>query len=136
MSINSVTLGGNLTRDMECSTTQGGMNIGKFGIAVNDRVKNAQGAWEDRPNYFDCVLFGNRVTGLQPYLVKGAKVAVQGHLRWESWTAQDGSNRSKVSVIVDDVMLAGGQAAQQTGNGGGYQRQSMHDAYSDEDIPF
>lgn len=132
MSINSVTLGGNLTRDMECSTTPGGMSVGKFGLAVNERRKNAQGAWEDVPMYFGCTLFGNRVASLQPYLLKGTKVTVQGRLRYESWTAQDGTKRSKVSVIADELEFMSRR------DDGGQRRQPAQqaDAYADDDIPF
>ena len=103
MSINHVTLSGNLTRDSELRTTQGGTNILSFGIAVNDRRKNQQtGEWEDVPNYFDCTLFGARAEKLSQYLTKGTKVAVSGRLHYSSWE-KDGQKRSKVDVIVDDL---------------------------------
>lgn len=116
MSINRVNISGNLTRDGELRTTPGGTDVLSLGVAVNDRAKNQQtGQWEDRPNFVDCVMFGNRAQSLAPYLSKGAKVAIEGKLRWSQWQAQDGSKRSKLEVIVDEIefMSARDQAPQQ-----------------------
>lgn len=104
MSINRVCISGNLTRDPETRSTPGGMPVLQFGIAVNDRKKNAQtGEWEDRPNFIDCVMFGRRAEAIAPHLSKGAKVAIEGRLRYSSWQGQDGSKRSKVEVVVDEI---------------------------------
>ena len=105
MSINKVFISGNLTREPETRTTQSGSVVLGFGVAVNDRRKNAQtGQWEDVPNYVDCVMFGNRAQSVAQYLGKGAKVSIEGKLRWHSWQDQQtGQNRSKLDVIVDEI---------------------------------
>lgn len=126
--INSVTVAGNLTRDCELKQTQSGTSILGFGIAVNERVKNNQtGEWGDRPNFFECVCFGKRAEGLAKVLSKGQKVAVSGHLRYSSWEANDGSKRSKVEIVVDDVDFMSQRNASQGQNGGSYapQRQQQ-----------
>lgn len=107
MSINRVTITGNLTREPELQTAQSGTQILRIGVAVNDRVKNqATQQWEDRPNYIDCVLFGNRASAMANILHKGAKVAIEGRLRWSQWQDRDtGKNRSKLEVIVDEIDL-------------------------------
>ena len=103
MSINRVAISGNLTRDAELRTTQSGMSILDFGVAVNNRRKNQQtGEWEDCPNFVDCTVFGARADKLQPYLTKGSKVALDGKLRYSSWES-GGQRRSKLGVIVDDL---------------------------------
>lgn len=104
MSINRVNISGNLTRDPELRSTQGGMPILAFGVAVNDRRRNQQtGEWEDVPNFVDCVVFGARAEPLSRFLSKGSKVAIEGKLRYSSWESKDGSKRSKLEVIVDEV---------------------------------
>lgn len=106
MSINRVFISGNLTRDAELRQTSGGMQVLRFGVAVNDRAKNQQtGQWEDRPNFVDCVAFGARAEGLARVLRKGMRVAVDGQLRYSSWQAQDGSRRSKLEVVANGVEL-------------------------------
>ena len=86
MSINRVCISGNLTRDPEIRSTAGGTSVMGFGVAVNERRRNAQtGEWEDYPNFVDCTLFGRRAEALERYLSKGSKVAIEGKLRWSQW---------------------------------------------------
>ena len=103
MSVNRVTISGNLTRDPEVRSTQSGMQILNFGMAVNDRRRNsATGEWEDYANFVDCVLFGARADWLSRDLHKGKKVFVEGKLRYSSWE-RDGQRRSKLEVVVDEI---------------------------------
>lgn len=105
MSINRVIISGNLTRDPELRSTASGLPVLGFGVAVNDRRKNQQtGEWEDYANFVDCTLFGTRAEGVAPYLSKGAKVAIEGKLRWSQWE-RDGQKRSKLEIVVDELEL-------------------------------
>ena len=156
MSINRVMISGNLTRDAEIRSTQSGMAILGFGVAVNDRRKNQQtGEWEDYPNFIDCTMFGARADALNKYLSKGTKVTIEGKLRWSQWE-RDGQKRSKIEVIVDELEFMSSRnsdaqysSGQSYGQQGGYQSapQASYqpqpaptiDASSsvyDEDIPF
>lgn len=149
MSINSVTITGNLTREPELRSTAGGTAVLSFGIAVNDRRKNASGQWEDVPNFFECVTFGNRATALSDILTKGMKVAVAGKLHYSSWE-KDGQKHSKVDIIAQEIELMQNRKPQQQQD---YQPQQQaqpapqwnaRQAYAeapqpesyDEDIPF
>lgn len=132
MSINRVNISGNLTRDPELRQTPAGTAVLTFGVAVNDRRRNQQtGEWEEVPNFVDCVVFGNRAEPLSRFLTKGAKVAIEGKLRWSQWE-RDGQKRSKLEVIVDEVEFlssrgASPQAGQQPAapyQGAGYQQPS------------
>ena len=106
-----------------------------FGVAVNDRAKNQQtGEWEDRPNFVDCVMFGTRAEAVGRYLSKGAKVAIEGKLRWSQWQTQDGSKRSKLEVIVDEIEFMS-RSEQQGGAPAQQAYAPAADVYS-EDIPF
>lgn len=136
MSINRVMISGNLTRDAELRSTQSGMAILGFGVAVNDRLKNKHtGEWEDYPNFVDCTMFGTRAEKLQPYLAKGAKVAIDGKLSYRSWE-KDGQRRSKLEVIVDEIEFMSskqGGAVQHLHTGPALD--AAEQVY-DEDIPF
>lgn len=103
--INTVTIAGRTTKDPELKVTQSGTAILSFSLAVNDMKKNAQGAWEDVSNFFDCVMFGKLAEGIAQYITKGAKLTVNGRLHQDRWQAQDGTNRSRVSIIVQDIEL-------------------------------
>lgn len=103
MSINRVCITGNLTRDPELRATAGDTQVLSFGVAVNDRRRNAQtGEWEDYPNFVDCTMFGNRAEAVGRFLANGMKVAIEGKLRYSSWE-RDGERRSKLEVIVDEI---------------------------------
>lgn len=147
MSINRVVLSGNLTRDPELRTTQSGTSVLTFGIAVNDRRRNNQtGEWGDYPNFIDCSMFGARAEKLNQYLSKGAKVALEGRLRWSQWE-RDGQKRTRIEVIIDEIELMQ-RRDNSTSNGSGYsvpattpqeaepQVIEASAAVYDEDIPF
>ena len=139
MSINRVCISGNLTRDPEIRSTAGGTSVMGFGVAVNERRRNAQtGEWEDYPNFVDCTLFGRRAEALERYLSKGSKVAIEGKLRWSQWES-DGQRRSKLEVVVDEIELMSrrddGDGGRSYGSERPPQKTAQADLY-DEDIPF
>lgn len=100
MSINTVTISGNLTADANLRSSNDS-NVLSFSVAVNERVKRG-GKWEDRPNFVDCTMFGNRARAIAQYLMKGTKVCVSGRLHWSSWE-KDGVRRQKLEVYADEI---------------------------------
>ncbi len=119
MSINRVTLTGNLTKDAEMRQSSGGMPIVKMRLAVNDRRKNSKtDQWEDAPNFIDVTMFGSRGEAVSRFLTKGKAVAIDGKLRWSEWENQAGEKRSKLEVIVDDLELLGGRGDAPAPSGG------------------
>ena len=101
--MNSVNLIGNITRDVELKYAQSGTAIAKTGIALNKKVKNTQGEYEDKAIFVDITAFGNTAETLNRYFLKGSKIGIDGELNFEQWTAQDGQKRSKLSVIVNKL---------------------------------
>ena len=127
MSLNRVTISGNLTREPELRQTASGYEILSVGVAVNDRRKNQQsGEWEDYANFVDVVVFGKRASSLSKILTKGMKVAIDGKLRYSSWEDKEGHKRSKLEVIAEDVDIM-----QRKGDGGS---RGGSDGYSARDI--
>jgi len=115
MSINRVNITGNLTRDPELRATAGGTQMLAFGVAVNDRRKNPQtGAWEDVPNFVDCIVFGSRAEAVSRFITKGSKVAIEGKLRFSAWETKEGQRRSKLEVVVDEIDFLSRQGQQVT----------------------
>lgn len=124
--INTATLIGHLTRDEEVKYTSGGMAIGNLSLAINRKVKKGQ-EWIDEANYFDVVVFGKQAENLKQYLTKGKQIGVTGFLKQERWQDQNGQNRSRVTIVANDIQLLGGK------DGG--QRNDYQEDYSDEN-PF
>jgi single-strand DNA-binding protein len=148
--INVVVITGNLTKDPELRHTGGGTAVCELRVAVNSRRKNGQtGEWEDKPNYFDVVVWGAQGENCSNYLAKGRPVAVEGRLDWSEWEAKDGSGkRQKVQIVANSVQFLGSRDGSGGGNGnGGFTPGSDVPADStdfagaaagggDDDIPF
>lgn len=101
MSINLVIVTGNLVRDAELRNTQSGFSVLNFSIAVNEN-KKVNGEWQSTPNFFDCVMLGDRAETWSKKLSKGCGVTLQGHLKQQTWE-RDGQKRSKVEINVDKI---------------------------------
>lgn len=137
MAVNTCALVGNLVRDPEVRHTTTGTTVMNFTIAVNDREKNMQtGEWEDVPSFYDVTMFGNRAEALSRFLSKGSKVAVRGHLKQRRWEAKDGSKRSKVEIIAEDLefMSRSQEPTYEEPSRPAPQAPAMDFAY--EDLPF
>jgi single-strand DNA-binding protein len=115
--LNRVVLIGRLTRDAELKYTANGQAVCKFSIAVNRRKKSGE-QWVDEANFFDIVVWGRQGESLNQYLVKGKQVGIDGELRQDRWE-QDGQNRSKVEVVVNNIQLLGGGPGAGGASGGG-----------------
>ncbi len=129
MSLNQVSVSGNLGADAELRSTKGGTPVLTFALAVNERVKQADGTWGDRASWIDCVLFGTRAQALADWLRKGSKVAVQGRLRTSTWE-RDGVSHKRTEVVVEEVDLMTVRRDKQQGAA-----QDAPGVY-DADIPF
>ena len=105
--LNKVMLIGRLTRDPEVRMFASGGKVAAFGFAVNNRRKNMQtGQWEDEPCFLDIEAFNRGETGktadlVEQYLRKGHQAFIEGHLKFDQWTGQDGQKRSKLKIVVD-----------------------------------
>ena len=119
--INRVILTGNLTRDPELRSTQGGTSVCSLRLAVNTRRRSAAGEWEDKPNFFDITVWGAQGENCNRFLSKGRPVAVDGRLEWREFTDKQGNNRQTIDVIADSVQFLGGRdEGQSNGNADGF----------------
>lgn len=115
--INTVVIAGRTTKDPEIKVTPSGTAVLSLSLAVNDTKKNAQDEWEETVDFFDCKVFGKRAERLAQYITKGSKLTINGRLHQDRWQAQDGTNRSRVSIIVQDIELPPRSQPQGTGEG-------------------
>lgn len=102
--INTVTISGNLTRDPEMRHTPSGLQVCKLRIASNRSKKNPDGdGYVDDTTFVDATVFGNFAELVDSKHRKGDSITVSGRLSSSEWEAEDGSKRSKVEVIANDV---------------------------------
>jgi single-strand DNA-binding protein len=127
-SLNRVILAGNLTKDPELRFTNDGVPVCSFGLAVN-RVRSKQGGVD----YFEINAWRELGEAVANYKKKGDGVIVEGRLQYRSWEAPDGSKRSKVDVVADNVQFLGNGKS----SSGGSSSASAEEADDEfEDLPF
>ena len=99
--MNKVILIGNLTKDPEVRSTNGGVSVCSFTVAVQRRFANAQGVRE--ADFINCVSWRQTADFIGRYFTKGKKISVVGSLQTRSYDAQDGSKRFVTEVVAEDV---------------------------------
>jgi single-strand DNA-binding protein len=130
-SINTVTISGNLTRDPELRSTQGGTSVCQLRIAHNDRRKDQSGEWVDVPYYFDVTIWSGQGEWVARNLSKGAGITVQGKLKWREYEDKDGNKRQAVDITADNIFVPKGEG----GGGGGYSNRSDIPVSTDDFAP-
>ena len=115
---NKIVLVGNLTRDIELRYTQGGAAIGSCGIAVT-RKFSVNGEKREETCFIDITFFGKQAEIANQYLSKSSKLLIEGRLKFDQWQDNNGQNRSKHTVAVENMEMLGGGQQQ-----GGYSQNS------------
>ncbi len=105
--MNKVILIGNLTRDPELSTTNSGVSVCRFSIAVQRTFQNNEG--ERDADFFNIVVWRALGENCHRFLKKGSKCAVVGRLQNSSYEASDGTKRYTTDVIADTVEFLSGR---------------------------
>jgi len=112
---NKIFLMGNLTRDPQLTYTPTQTAVVDFGLATNRRWTGKDGEQREETCFADCRAFGRLAENINKYLTKGRPVFIEGRLTFESWTAQDGSKRSRHRVTVENFQFLPGAGADQQG---------------------
>jgi single-strand DNA-binding protein len=92
----SVSFAGNLTNDPEVRSTDSGIARAMFRVAVSGRR-------EQEASFFTVIVWRDQAEHAAQSLTKGNRVVVVGRLQQRSWTAEDGSARSVVEVVADEL---------------------------------
>ena len=103
--LNRVVLMGRLVSDPELKTTTSGISVTSFRIAV-DRSYVKAGA-ERQADFFDIVAWRNTAEFVCRNFGKGSLIAVDGQLQSRQYQAKDGTNRTVVEVVADNVSFTG-----------------------------
>ena len=110
--MNSICLMGRLTGDPELKTTQSGVSVTSFSVAV-DRAYRSKDQ-ERQTDFINCVAWRGTAEFISRYFRKGQRIALQGSLQSRKYTANDGSQRTVYEVVVDNAFFCeskGGNAA-------------------------
>ena len=99
--MNKVILIGNLTKDPELTTTNSGLSVCRFTLAVPRRFSNAEG--ERETDFLNVTVWRNQAENCNKYLRKGSKASVIGSLQTRSYDAQDGTKRYVTDIVAEEV---------------------------------
>jgi single-strand DNA-binding protein len=129
MNMNKVTIIGNLTADPELRTTQTGVNVCSFTVAVNRRFGQ-----QNETDFFRVSAWRKTGEMCAQYLAKGRKVAVTGPVTARAYNDGQGNPRASLEVTADDVEFltpkSDGAAAQE------HNAQPAFTMVQDEELPF
>ena len=151
MHLNEATLIGNLGKDPETRTTQGGEEVVSFSVATTERWKR-DGQAQERTEWHNVVVWQKGAVALaKGYLRKGSTVWLRGKLQTRKWQDKDGRDRWSTEIVlsqsVGELRLldkradgAGGGSAGAAGSGGGSGAAGWGGAPAqadlDDDVPF
>lgn len=106
--MNKLYIIGNLTNDPRLATTQSGISVCSFTVAVNNRRRNNQSN-EQETQFFKVTAWRGLGENCGKFLAKGRKVAVVGPVELKSYTGQDGTQRYNMEITADDVEFLSAQ---------------------------
>ena len=105
--MNKVIMMGNLSKDVELRYAPSGSAIATTSIAVSRKFKKQDGSQGEEVCFIDLIFFGRSGEIANQYLSKGKKVLIEGRLKLDQWTDQQGVKRSKHSVTVESMEMLG-----------------------------
>lgn len=123
--MNKAILMGRLTKDPELRTTQTGLSVCSFTVAVDRRGK------EKATDFISCVAWRQTAEFISKYFTKGRMIAIVGSIQSRNYTDKNGNNRTAVEVLVDEVSFAGDKPATKT-----EPNIDDEDLDGEEDLPF
>jgi|SRR5690606_6574237 single stranded DNA-binding protein (ssb) len=153
--VNRVILIGNAGDDPEVKYTQSGLAVCSLRLATSSSRKDRDGNVQERTEWHRVKLFGKLGEIAGEYIRKGSQVYIEGSIRYEKVTGQDGQERYYTDIVAQEMQLLGGRGEGQRSDGGQQRgasrspaaqrppqnRQDQPSAFEpaeafDEDIPF
>ena len=113
---NKVILGGRLTADPELKTTQSGIAVVSFSIAVNRRYKNA--AQQTEADFFNVTAWRSTAELVSRYFRKGSSICVVGTIQNSTWTDQQNVKHYRTDIVADEVMFVDSRSESSGSTGG------------------
>lgn len=105
--INKVILVGNLGNDPDTKYTQAGMAITRISLATTSVRKDKEGSQQERTEWHRVVFFGKLGEIAGEYLRKGSSVYVEGSIRYDKFTGQDGVEKYSTDIVADEMQMLG-----------------------------
>lgn len=100
--LNKVIIGGRLTSEPELKTTQSGISVTTFSVAVNRKTKPGE---EQKADFFNVTAWRQTADFVARYFKKGSSICIVGTLQNSTWTDQNNQKHYKTDIVADEVMF-------------------------------
>ena len=104
LSVNKVTLLGNIGKDLDYKVTPSGIPLCKFTVATSESFKNKNDEWESKTEWHNAECWRGIAETANKHLKKGSKVYIEGKLKTDSYE-KDGSTRYSTKIVVSELVL-------------------------------
>ncbi len=132
---------GRLTKDPELRSTQSGLKITSFTLAINRNFKNKEGNYD--ADFLNCQAFDKRAEFIEKYFKKGNMMAITARAQTRNYDDSDGKKRFVTEFIVEEVYFAGSNEKKNETSievpqnyTSDYDTAGSEVTLSDEDLPF
>lgn len=102
--LNTAIIMGRLTADPELRTTQTGLSVTSFTVAVDRNYKSGD---ERQTDFINVVAWRGTADFVSRYFKKGQMIAVQGSIQTRNYEDKNGNKRTAVEIVAENVSFCG-----------------------------
>ena len=100
---------GRLAQDPKLRYTPNGKAVVNFTVATNRQWRTEDGERQEQCEFTPCVAWDKLAELITQYLLKGARVWVEGSLHTRKWEDRDGQTRSTTECVVSNLIMLDGR---------------------------
>ncbi len=127
---------GNVGRDPELRSTQGGVAVCDFSVAVSRRWNDRNsGQQREETTWFKVSCWRGLAETVSQYVQKGMQILVTGEVKASAYLGNDGQARASLEITARDVQFLGRRGDRMDVPGGGSEGGDQH-PNEPEDLPF
>jgi len=127
--VNKCQLIGNLGKDPEIKTLEGGNKVASFSMATSESYKNKQGEKVTNTEWHNVSVWGGLADVVEKYLKKGNQIYIEGKIKTRSWTDKDDNKRYSTDIVANNIQMLGGKAETRA-------PKPQTNETQDDDLPF
>lgn len=131
--LNSIVIMGRLTANPELRTTNSGLSVTSFTVAVDRAFLSNE---EKQTDFINCVAWKNNAEFITKYFTKGQMIAVQGSLQSRNYEDKNGNKRTAFDVVVERSSFCGGKTEKDEPINNDIDTSEFDEISADEDLPF
>jgi single-strand DNA-binding protein len=133
--VNKVILLGNLGKDPEVRSLEGGKRVAKFSLATTESYKDRDGNKVENTEWHNVEFWGPVVDVIEKYLKKGSSVYVEGKLRTRSYDDKDGVKKYTTEIVGQQLNLLGSKPSDNSDTNHQFQQSTTTESIVNEPIP-